>query len=79
MNVLQEMGNLLRAAGGMFVVLGIWVLIQALVRRRSGCKNPDKDVLESMVHGCAECRGHGSCHRDEEREADQPAGVRGAR
>ncbi len=54
-----------RAMAGMFVVLGGWILIQGVVRRRSGCKNPNKDVLDFMLHGCSgggHCEGKGGCH-----------------
>jgi len=60
MTLLDALFSVLRAAAGMFVVLGVWSLLQAFVRRRSGCRNPDKDVLEFMLHGCC-----GNCHHKE--------------
>ncbi len=63
MTLLEGFGNLVRAVAGMFVVLGVWALIQRLVRQRSGCGDPDKDMLEFMLHGCGEgCGGKGECH-----------------
>lgn len=62
---MSELLNLLRAVGGMFVVLSLWVIVQTAVRRRSGCKNPDKDVLDFMLHGCGGgCAGKGNCHTE---------------
>ena len=76
--MIEALTSLLLAVGGMFVILCLWVWIQAQVRRRSNGKNPDKDVLEFMVNGCANCTGKGSCHTDDEHEVTQPKGVRSA-
>ncbi len=62
---MSELWNLLRAVGGLFAVLCFWVFLQNVVRRRSGCRNPDKDVLDFMLHGCGGgCANKGSCHTD---------------
>ena len=52
----------LGTALGMFAVLGGWILFLKFVRQRSGCPNPDKDVLDFMAHGCGGCTGSGLCH-----------------
>lgn len=55
---------------GLFLILASWVSIQSLVRRRSGCKNPDKDVLEFMLHGCGGgCSNKGQCHTPHSQES----------
>jgi hypothetical protein len=60
---MSDLLNLLEAVAGMFLVLTLWVSLQAFVRRRSGCKNPDKDVLDFMLNGCGgSCSNKGSCH-----------------
>jgi hypothetical protein len=60
--------ELVKAISGMFIVLTLWVAIQRFVRRRSGCPNPDKDVLDFMLNGCGGgCSGKGLCHIDSER------------
>jgi len=63
MTILEGLKMLLRVVAGMFVLLGIWVLVQRAARRRSECSNPDKDMLEFMLHGCGGgCGGKGECH-----------------
>lgn len=54
--------NLLGTALGIFLVLGGWILFLQMIRRRSGCPNLDKDVLDFMAHGCGGCTGSGLCH-----------------
>jgi hypothetical protein len=62
---MSDVLNLLKAVGGMFLVLTLWVSIQAFVRRRSGCKNPDKDVLDFMLNGCGgSCSHKANCHSE---------------
>ena len=48
---------------GIMTVLGLWYVIQAYVRFKSGCGH-DRDLLEFMAHGCAGCKGPGSCGRE---------------
>ncbi len=51
------------AVSGMFLALLLWVGVQDLVRRRSGCRNPDKDVLDFLLNGCGgSCGNKGHCH-----------------
>jgi hypothetical protein len=52
---------------GLFLALGAWFLIQAYVRWKSGC-GADQDLLEYMAHGCASCKGAGSCSRLKEQK-----------
>ena len=67
MNYLEAIIRLVGATAGMFVVLGLWVVIQNTVRRYSGCANPDKDVLEFMLRGCGGgCGGRGACHANDD-------------
>jgi hypothetical protein len=44
----------LKAAGGFFVVMSVWLGIQAFARRKSGCAR-DRDMLDYMLHGCGNC------------------------
>jgi len=53
---------ILGTATAIFIVLGGWILFLAFIRKRSGCPNPDKDVLDFMAHGCGGCTGSGLCH-----------------
>jgi hypothetical protein len=63
--MLETLRNLAGAVAGMFAILSAWVWLQGVVRRRSGCHNPEKDVLEFMLHGCGGgCKGKGSCHSE---------------
>lgn len=69
MTVLESLTSMLIAAIGMFLILCLWIWIQSIVRRRSGCQNPDKDVLDFMLGGCGGgCSGKGLCHSDLKRE-----------
>lgn len=83
MTVLEGIGSLLRAVAGMFIVLGVWAAVQGLARRRSGCKNPDKDLLDYMLHGCGgECGGKDGCHSSQPAgriDGIETKGIRGAR
>ena len=54
--------NLLTAVLGMFIVMGVWLVIQAAARGQSAC-GQDEDVLEHMAHGCGGCKGGGSCRK----------------
>lgn len=63
--MLETLWNMAQAMAGMFVVLGLWILVQGIVRRGSGCANPNRDVLDFMLHGCSgsgACNGKGGCH-----------------
>jgi hypothetical protein len=57
--------SLVVAVFGMAAVLGIWFLIQAAVRLRSGCR-PDRDVLDYLLHGCGGCDNIRCAHRKPE-------------
>jgi hypothetical protein len=59
--------NVLIAALGMAVVLGLWYVLQMYLRYKSGC-GKDRDLLEFMAHGCAGCKGPGTCHSDPAKE-----------
>ena len=52
--------NLLIGVFGFMAILGIWLLLQAVIRRNSGC-GAGKDVLDYLGHGCGGCKGSGSC------------------
>jgi hypothetical protein len=54
---------LLRTVGVFAVIFGIWIVVQTIVRKQSGCRG-DKDPLDYMAHGCANCtRKPGECSR----------------
>ena len=53
--------TLATCVGGLLAIMAVWIAVQSIVRKRSGCGN-DKDVLEHMAHGCAGCKGDGACH-----------------
>ena len=54
--------NLLFTVVGLFVVLGLWFLIESYVRWKSGC-GAGRDPLEYLAHGCFSCKGPESCSR----------------
>jgi hypothetical protein len=54
MSIAETAVQLVEAVAGMFAVLGLWILIQNFVRKRSGCR-ADHDVLDFMAHGCGSC------------------------
>lgn len=57
------MMEILRVTTGMFLLLGGWIALQEFVRRRSGCTNPERDMLDFMLHGCGGgCAGKSGCH-----------------
>ena len=58
---MAELLAVLKAAGGLFLIFGIWVGMQALQRRSSGCRR-EHDVLGHMAHACGSCRNE-SCSR----------------
>lgn len=55
---------LLRTTGVFAIIFGVWIIVQLIVRKQSGCLR-DKDPLDYMAHGCANCtRKTGECsHR----------------
>jgi hypothetical protein len=57
--------GVLKAAGGFFVVMSVWLGIQAFARRKSGCAR-DRDMLDYMLHGCANCLHGGNCDKSKE-------------
>jgi hypothetical protein len=60
MRVLGALLAVLKAAAGMFIVLGIWLGVQNFVRRKSGCGR-DRDMLDFMLHGCGGCSNNANC------------------
>jgi hypothetical protein len=58
--------NVVVVAAGFFVVMSIWLGIQAYARRRGGCAK-DRDMLDYMLNGCASCRKGGNCSSSKER------------
>jgi hypothetical protein len=56
---------LAKTVAGFAVVLGVWILVQMYIRRHSGCVSRDKDLLDYMPHGCANCSRSksGQCSR----------------
>ena len=72
--------DLARAMAGMAVVLGGWFALQMFLRKRSGCQNPDKDILDFMLNGCGgggSCGGKGGCHSSKAGNT-KISGIRGA-
>lgn len=74
----QAAMELFRVVAGMFVVFGGWLALQVYLRKRSGCHNPDKDILDYLLHGCGGggCGSKGGCSAQTDRE--KPMGIRGA-
>lgn len=60
--------SVLRAAAGFFIVMAVWLGIQAFARRRGGCAR-DRDMLDYMLHGCGNCLHGGNCEKSKERAA----------
>ena len=80
MTLWDAVGDLARAMAGMGIVLGGWFALQLFLRKRSGCRNPDKDILDFMLNGCGgsgSCGGKGECHSKKTGDA-QFTGIRGA-
>ncbi len=59
--LLNSLFRALEAAGGMLVVLLVWLALQWLARSRSRTRAGD-DPLAPLFHGCAGCNGSGACH-----------------
>jgi hypothetical protein len=55
-----------KAVAGFGVVLGLFIAVQYFIRRQSGCANANKDLLDYMPHGCANCSrsADGKCRRN---------------
>jgi hypothetical protein len=64
--VIGALLNVLKAACGFFIVMSVWLGIQAFARRRSGCAR-DRDMLDYMLYGCATCLHGGNCDKSKER------------
>lgn len=60
--MLETLLSLLRGVLGILAVMGLWVILQAIVRRGSGC-GADKDVLDYLAHGCGGCKGSDACRK----------------
>ena len=58
--------GVLKAAAGFFVVMAVWLGIQAFARRRGGCAR-DRDMLDYMLHGCGNCLHGGHCEKSKGR------------
>ena len=46
--------DILTAVIGILIIMSGWFVIQALIRKNSGCGS-DRDVLEYLAHGCGAC------------------------
>jgi hypothetical protein len=51
----------LKAVGGLFALMGVWLAVQAFIRRRTPGAARDLDVLEDILHGCGGCAGAHTC------------------
>ncbi len=60
--MLDTLLTLLTGVLGMMAILGLWLFLQSVVRRNSGC-GPGKDVLDYLGHGCGGCKVSPSCSR----------------
>jgi hypothetical protein len=58
--------GVLKAAAGFFIVMAIWLGIQAFARKRGGCAR-DRDMLDYMLHGCGNCLHGNTCEKSNER------------
>jgi|HubBroStandDraft_6_1064221.scaffolds.fasta_scaffold354415_2 hypothetical protein len=58
--------SVIKATAGFFIVMAVWLAIQAFARRRNGCA-PDRDMLDYMLHGCGNCLHGGNCEKSKER------------
>lgn len=62
----EQFVSALTTVMGFATVLGIFLLIQAFVRKKTGCGR-GKDPLDYMPHGCAGCSGS-KCRRKNHEE-----------
>ena len=58
--------GILKASAGFFIVIGIWLGIQAFARKKNGCA-PNRDMLDYMLHGCGNCLHGNTCEKSKER------------
>jgi hypothetical protein len=58
--------SVLKAAAGFFIVMAVWLGIQAFARKRSGCAR-DRDMLDYMLHGCGNCLHGNTCEKSKDR------------
>lgn len=58
--------SVVKASAGFFIVMAVWLGIQAFARRRGGCAR-DRDMLDYMLHGCGNCLHGGNCEKSKER------------
>jgi len=58
--------SLLTAVIGILIIMGAWFVIQAVIRKNSGCGS-DRDVLEYLAHGCGACDRSKACRKSEEK------------
>lgn len=54
----------LKAATSILLLMGLWFLVQAFLRRRNHLPE-GHDVLEPMAEGCGNCGNHGHCQGKE--------------
>ena len=54
-NLQETLFTLAKTVAGFAAILGVWILVQMYIRRQSGCVSRDKDLLDYMPHGCANC------------------------
>jgi hypothetical protein len=54
--------ELVDTVAGFAVVMGIWVGIQAWIRKRRGCSS-DRDMLDFMLSGCGGCPNQATCSK----------------
>jgi hypothetical protein len=57
----------LKAALAFFLVMSLWFLWMAYVRRKSGSQS-DQDVLVRLTRGCAGCQNSEKCHNRKAQE-----------
>ena len=61
--------SLLTAVIGILIIMGAWFVIQALIRKNSGCGS-DRDVLEYLAHGCGAC-DRSKCRKSESAKSEE--------
>ncbi len=64
--IIDALLSVLKAAAGFFIVMAVWLGIQGYARRKTGCAK-DRDMLDYMLHGCANCLHGGNCEKSKER------------
>ncbi len=58
--MLESLQSLLTAVIGFVIIMSGWFVIQAVIRKNSGCGS-DRDVLEYLAHGCGACDRSKAC------------------